>query len=155
MEYRNQIRAYFIKHRIVPKPKSVQFQSPLISSHLEYEIHYLTHALDSEYMLDWVPMLFPGNVPVPPPIGKRLSPMEKEFRLQLLYQACEPTSDTTSIQPNSKSAFSVVDFMMTILFFYFLWKYVIPWGFSSTMMNLPMNRMYVWIIGIIIIGLCL
>jgi len=151
MEYRENILEYFQHHHIKPKPREIRFSGPFISAHLEYELQYLMYPLDSEYMLDWVPLLYASNVPVPVPLSKRLSPMEKEFRLQLLYSALLPREGTKKTESSSFTMmvfFAIIGLLLWYNYSNWMSMYFVGDGYGCE----SKSSTYWWIIiGVIVL----
>jgi hypothetical protein len=92
MDCIDQLETYFKKIKCTPKKYTVFLCDYVTQSHIEYEINYLLHDLDSDYMLEWIDLKFDTNVKVPNPPSKRLSSIEKKFRIHFLYNALRTIS---------------------------------------------------------------
>jgi hypothetical protein len=75
---------------------------------------------ESEYMMDWIDLHFESDVPVPPPPGKRLSSMEKRFRLHFLYNALTQRRTTKK----AGSGFSFLLFIAVCVALWYAWSYI-------------------------------
>ena len=150
MEYANSIREYFVQNKIKPKSYDVYFTHSIINTILEYEIFYLTHESKSEYMMDWISLSFTKGVKVPDPPHKRLSPMEKEYRLQMLWNALGPRT------ASSKTS-SFIWVLIAVFFFVCIFIclgssfYKNKNGYVSSLSTFSKQDVWWWIL---IIGFC-
>jgi len=137
--YRKQISDYFFQNGLcLTSMDDVSFTDPILYTHLEYELFYLTHDLESAYMMDWISLSFSHDIPVPSPLGNHLSPMEKEHRLRLLWSAMTPIPS-----PSTTKSSSLFYMMIVFVAIFMVWYF---YGRKWT------SNVY-WYIGILFLAL--